>query len=81
LSEITSKLKIAGIKAILNENKEKELDNETVFSENRNQENNGNELNSNSIISEVGKAIEQFLQPTYTAADDGLLRKKKRKSR
>ena len=82
LSEITSKLKIADIKAILNENKEKKLDNETVFSENPNQENNGNELKSNSIISEVGKAIEQFLKPTYTPnSEDELLKKKKRKSR
>ena len=82
LSEITSKLKIADIKAILNENKEKKLDDETVFSENRNQENNGNELKSNSIVSEVRKAVEQFLKPTYTSnSDDELLRKKKRKSR
>ena len=82
LSEITSKLKIADIKAILNENKEKKLDDETVFSENSNQEINGNELKSNSVIKEVGKAIEQFLQPTYVFnSDDELLRKKKRKSR
>ena len=82
LSEITSKLKIADIKTILNENREKKLDDETVISENRNQENNGNELKSNSIISEVGKAIEQFLKPTYTSnSDDELLKKKKRKLR
>lgn len=64
LSEITSKLKIKDIKAILNENNEKKLNNETIFSENSNQEINGNELKSNSVIKEVGKAIEQFLQPT-----------------
>ena len=82
LSEITSKLKIEDIKAILNENKEKKLDDETVFSENANQENNVNELKSNSIISEVGKVIEQLLKPTYTSnTDDELLKKKKRKSR
>ena len=82
LSEITNKLKIADIKAILNENKEKKLDDETIFSENPNQEINGNELKSNSVIKEVGKAIEQFLQPTYVSnSDDELLRKKKRKSR
>ena len=82
LSEITSKLKIADIKAILNENKDKKLDDETVFFENSNQENYGNELKSNSIISEVGKAIEQLLKPTYTSnTDDELLKKKKRKSR
>ena len=82
LSEITNKLKIADIKAILNENKEKKLDDETIFSENPNQETNGNELKSNSVISEVRKAIEQFLQPTYISnSDDELLRKKKRKSR
>ena len=82
LSEITSKLKIADIKAILNENKEKKLDDETIFSENSNQENNVNELKSNSIISEVGKVIEQLLKPTYTSnTDDELLKKKKRKSR
>ena len=82
LSEITSKLKIADIKAILNENREKKLDDETIFSENPNQEINGNELKSNSVIKEVGKAIEQFLQPTYVFnSDDELLRKKKRKSR
>lgn len=82
LSEITSKLKIADIKAILNENKAKKLDNETVFSENPNQENNGNVQKNNSVISEVGKAIEEFLKPTYTSnSDDELLKKKKRKSR
>ena len=82
LSEITSKLKIKDIKAILNENNEKKLNNETIFSENSNQEINGNELKSNSVIKEVGKAIEQFLQPTYVFnSDDELLRKKKRKSR
>ena len=81
LSEISNKLKMKDIKAILNENKEKKLDDETIFSENSNEVNNGNELKSISIISEVGKAIEQFLQPTYTAADDELLKKKKRKSR
>ena len=82
LSEITSKLKIADIKTILNENKEKKLDDETVFSENFNQENNGNIQKINSVISEVGKAIEQFLQPTYTSnSDDELLKKKRRKSR
>ena len=82
LSEITNKLKIADIKAILNENKEKKLDDETIFSENPNQEINGNELKSNSVIKEVGKAIEQFLQPTYISnSDDELLRKKRRKSR
>ena len=82
LSEITSKLKIADIKAVLNENKEKKLDDETVFSENFNQENNGNIQKINSVISEVGKAIEQFLKPTYTSnSDDELLKKKRRKSR
>ena len=82
LSEITSKLKIKDIKAILNENSEKKLNNETIFSENSNQEINGNELKSNSVIKEVGKAIEQFLQPTYISnSDDELLRKKKRKLR
>ena len=82
LSEITSKLKIKDIKAILNENSEKKLNNETIFSENSNQEINGNELKSNSVIKEVGKAIEQFLQPTNVFnSDDELLRKKKRKSR
>ena len=81
LSEITNKLKMKDINAIFNENKEKKLDGETIFSKNSNLENNGNQLKINSVISEVGKAIEQFLQPTYTAADDELLRKKKRKSR
>ena len=75
-------MKIADIKAILNENKEKKLDDETVFSENFNQENNGNIQKINSVISEVGKAIEQFLKPTYTSnSDDELLKKKRRKSR
>lgn len=82
LSEITSKLKIADIKTILNENKEKKLDDETVFSENPNQENNGNVQKNNSVISELGKAIEELLQPTYTSnSDDELLKKKKWKSR
>lgn len=82
LSEITNKLKIAEIKVILNENKERKLDDETVFSENLNQENNGNIQKNNSVISEVGKAIEQFLKPTYTSnSDDELLKKKKWKSR
>ena len=82
LSEITSKLKIADIKTILNENKEKKLDDKTVFSENPNQENNGNVQKNNSVISELGKAIEELLQPTYTSnSDDELLKKKKWKSR
>ena len=82
LSEITNKLKIAEIKVILNENKDRKLDDETVFSENSNQENNGNIQKNNSVISEVGKAIEQFLKPTYTSnSDDELLKKKKWKSR
>ena len=82
LSEITNKLKMKDINAIFNENKEKKLDGETIFSKNSNLENNGNQLKINSIISEVGKAIEQFLQPTYISnSDDELLRKKKRKSR
>lgn len=82
LSEITSKLKIADIKAILNENKEKKMDDEAVFPENSNQENNGSEQKNTSVINEVGKAIEQFLKPTYTAnSEDELLKKKKRKSR
>ena len=82
LSEITNKLKMKDINAIFNENKEKKLDGETIFSKNSNLENNGNQLKINSVISEVGKAIEQFLQPTYISnSDDELLRKKKRKSR
>lgn len=82
LSEITSKLKISGIKAILNENKDQKLEDGIVFSENSNQENVGNKQKSNSVISEVGKAIGQFLQPTYTSnSDDELLKKRKRKSR
>ena len=82
LSEITNKLKMKDINAIFNENKEKKLDGETIFSKNSNLENNGNQLKINSIISEVGKAIEQFLQPTYISnSDDELLRKKRRKSR
>lgn len=82
LSEITNKLKMKDINVIFNENKEKKLDGETIFSKNSNLENNGNQLKINSIISEVGKAIEEFLQPTYISnSDDELLRKKKRKSR
>ena len=82
LSEITNKLKMKDINAIFNENKEKKLDGETIFSKNSNLENNGNQLKINSVISEVGKAIEEFLQPTYTtSSDDELLKKKKRKSR
>ena len=75
-------MKIADIKTILNENKEKKLDDKTVFSENPNQENNGNVQKNNSVISELGKAIEELLQPTYTSnSDDELLKKKKWKSR
>lgn len=82
LSEITSKLKISDLKAILNENKEQKLEDGIVFFENSNQENVGNKQKSNSVISEVGKAIGQFLQPTYTSnSDDELLKKRKRKSR
>ena len=82
LSEITNKLKMKDINAIFNENKEKKLDGETIFSKNSNLENNGNQLKINSIISEVGKVIEQLLKPTYTSnTDDELLKKKKRKSR
>ncbi|STD06760.1 relaxase/mobilization nuclease domain-containing protein [Chryseobacterium carnipullorum] len=80
LSEITSKLKIADIKAILNENRAKKLDNETVFSENSNQENSGNVQKNDSVISEVGKAIEEFLKPTYTSNSDDELLKKRREN-
>ena len=58
------------------------LDDVAVFPENSNQENNGNIQKNTSVINEVGKAIEQFLKPTYTAnSEDELLKKKKRKSR
>ncbi len=82
LSEITNKLKIKDIKTILNENNEKKISDEFPFSEIQNQEINVKQLKSNSIINEVGKVIDDFLKPTYTASpDDELLKKKKRKTR
>ena len=42
-----------------------------------------NELETlqNTVTKEIGKTIDEFLKPTYTAPDEELLKRKKRKFR
>lgn len=79
LSEITNKLKIADIKTILDSNQQRsELNRNTtgLFKEISQTEN-----SKTNVGKEIQKTIEEFLKPTYTAPDDELLRRKKRKFR
>ena len=79
LSEITNKLRIADIKTILDSNQQRsELNRNTsgLFKEISQTEN-----SKTNVGKEIQKTIEEFLKPTYTAPDDELLRRKKRKFR
>ena len=79
LSEITNKLKIKDIKLKLAENFEKSRS----FSPNTNGDfQNDESKKSPSAIKQIENMIGEFMKPTYTAApDDELIKKKKRKFR
>jgi hypothetical protein len=79
LSEITKKLKIADIKSILNSNFERAEHIQTLLGQMR--ENEETEISRTNISKEIGKTVDEFLKPTYTAPDDELLKRKKRKFR
>ena len=79
LSEITKKLKIADIKSILNSNFERAEHIQTLLGQMR--ENEESEISRTNISKEIGKTVDEFLKPTYTAPDDELLKRKKRKFR
>ncbi|SNV46549.1 Uncharacterised protein [Chryseobacterium taklimakanense] len=77
LSEITSKLKIKDIKEILNQNAENHQS--AIFSQSNPQT---NEIKhpEKSALREIENAVKELLKPSYTpAADDELLRKRKRR--
>lgn len=83
LSEITSKLKIKDVKEILNQNQNRSesafqaRDSETVQMDSTK----NSEKQSESATKILSGLVEQFLKPTYTVADDELLKRKKRKFR
>lgn len=79
LSEITNKLKIADIKSILESNYQRN----EIIQEKMNQMHKENEIETSksAVSKEIGKTIDEFLKPTYTAPDDELLKRKKRKFR
>ncbi len=79
LSEITNKVKIKDIKLKLEEN----FDKSRNFSPTANVESSNNESKkSPSAAKHIANMIEEFMKPTYTAApDDELIKKKKRKFR
>ena len=79
LSEITNKLKIADIKTTLNSNFERAEHIQTLLEQMR--ENEETEISRTNISKEIGKTVDEFLKPTYTAPDDELLKLKKRKFR
>ena len=79
LSEITNKLKIADIKTTLNSNFERAEHIQTLLEQMR--ENEETEISRTNISKEIGKTVDEFLKPTYTAPDDELLKRKKRKFR
>ncbi|WP_260257844.1 hypothetical protein [Elizabethkingia miricola] len=77
LSEITNKLKIKDIKEILNRNAESHQS--AIFSQSNPQT---NEIKNpeKSALREIENAVKELLKPSYTpAADDELLRKRKRR--
>lgn len=79
LSEITNKLKITDIKHRLNENFEKSQSCNTTASS---QVSKNGTVTLSSAVKQLGHLVEEFLQPTYNAAsDDELLKRKKRKFR
>lgn len=71
LSEITNKLKIADIKTILNENQMKFS---SEISENKSQNGTGK-----SFFNEIENLSKELLKPTFTASEEALLKKKRRK--
>ncbi|HCR77884.1 MULTISPECIES: relaxase/mobilization nuclease domain-containing protein [Chryseobacterium] len=71
LSEITNKLKIADIKTILNENQMKFS---SEISENKSQNGTGK-----SFFNEIENLSKDLLKPTFTASEEELLKKKRRK--
>ena len=79
LSEITNKLKIADIKTTLNSNFERAEHIQTMLDQMRKSED--SQISKNNISKEIGKTVNEFLKPTYTAPDDELLKRKKRKFR
>ena len=79
LSEITNKLKIADIKTTLNSNLERAEHIQTLLGQVRESEE--TEISKANISKEIGKTVDEFLKPTYTAPDDELLKRKKRKFR
>jgi len=86
LSEITSTLKITDIKQKLKENQERSIgfgskNIQVSVSENVNKNENLNEQkNSSSVGNQLENMAKELLKPTFTAAqDDDLLKKKKRK--
>lgn len=79
LSEITNKLKIADIKTTLNYNFERAEHIQTLLGQMRESEE--AEISRTNISKEIGKTVDEFLKPTFTAPDDELLKRKKRKFR
>lgn len=79
LSEITTKIKIADIKATLNSNFKITENIQTLFEQMKESEE--TEISKNTISKEIGRTVGEFLKPTYTTADDELLKRKKRKFR
>ena len=77
LSEITTKIKIADIKATLNSNFKITENIQTLFEQMKESEE--TEISKNTISKEIGRTVGEFLKPTYTTADDELLKRKKRK--
>lgn len=79
LSEITNKLKVTDIKTILDSNQQRsELNRHTSG---QFKESVQTESTKTNVGKEIQKTIDEFLKPTYTAPDDELLRRKKRKFR
>ncbi|MCT4085378.1 hypothetical protein HZP81_16645 [Elizabethkingia anophelis] len=79
LSEITNKLKITDIKTTLNYNFERAEHIQTLLGQMRESEE--AEISRTNISKEIGKTVDEFLKPTFTAPDDELLKRKKRKFR
>lgn len=79
LSKITNKLKIADIKTTLNSNFERAEHIQTLLGQMRESEE--TEISRTNTSKEIGKTVDEFLKPTYTAPDDELLKRKKRKFR
>ena len=75
----TNKLKIADIKSTFNSNFERAEHIQTLLGQMRESEE--TEISRTNISKEIGKTVDEFLKPTYTAPDDELLKRKKRKFR